>query len=822
MSPGIAVSLLQDLRGTNFSNRPFILTGGMNDIGYDIARFRPRQRSFSQYSAVVASHWREGVAMRTMESGAGADRNTSASHRINRVLCSLLLLTLIPLWSLSAALPGNEAWSDKFFLPGLDGGVTAVALSGTDVIAAGNFKFADGLRVNHIARWDGSSWSAFGSGIPYEINGITVSGGSVIAAYKINTVQGSRVVQWSGSSWQQIGAFTSGDITAIADWQGSPVVAGSFQNVDGNPLPYLAVWDGAAWSALGTGPGTSVSKIVAIGSTLYAATGASLLMWDGGNWTPVGASLPQSIVALGEFNSAPAVCYGSSSVSAWYVALWSGTSWNAAGGQFSGPVNALVQKGTALVATGGFQYVNGAPLSTLASWDSAVWSQIAAGLSAEGTCLAVTGSDLIVGGAFSHVYAKAVHFLSAYDGIEWKQYFASPVTGQGILGDVRCYAQFNGQLVAGGAFTTAGGRSALGVAALNNGQWEPLASGLYGVVRTLCEFNGMLIAGGSALRLTPENTDLHALFAWDGNMWTPLGPVEMGLSPIVNDLIVFDSKLVAVGAFSTIGGSSANNVASYNGASWAPLGSGWSGLVNDAELLGGRLIVGGPSTSHASGVSENGLAAWNGIAWERVSTSAPLLSYGAVNDLNVHNGNLEITTADDVIIWSPANPSEWRVNHIPGSPEALATTHFFASTVVAGGGQGLSDTLYIRQYDGAEWQLLGKGVSNTANALFRIGDQLFVGGVFDEAGGKASAGVAVWQPYGPQCCIGSVGNYDSDPQDITDISDLQALVDFLFFGGVINPCPGEVDIDASGAVDISDLTWLISFMFTGEPLPSCM
>lgn len=36
---------------------------------------------------------------------------------------------------------------------------------GTNVYAGGPFNLADDLIVNHVARWDGSAWSALGSGV---------------------------------------------------------------------------------------------------------------------------------------------------------------------------------------------------------------------------------------------------------------------------------------------------------------------------------------------------------------------------------------------------------------------------------------------------------------------------------------------------------------------------------------------------------------------------------------------------------------------------------------------------------------------------------
>jgi len=73
----------------------------------------------------------------------------------------------------------------------------------------------------------------------------------------------------------------------------------------------------------------------------------------------------------------------------------------------------------------------------------------------------------------------------------------------------------------------------------------------------------------------------------------------------------------------------------------------------------------------------------------------------------------------------------------------------------------------------------------------------------------------------PPCCVGIRGNVDNDPLDTTDISDLTALVSYLFGGATPPICPEEANIDGDDGemVDISDLTYLADYMFAGGPPP---
>jgi hypothetical protein len=81
--------------------------------------------------------------------------------------------------------------------------------------------------------------------------------------------------------------------------------------------------------------------------------------------------------------------------------------------------------------------------------------------------------------------------------------------------------------------------------------------------------------------------------------------------------------------------------------------------------------------------------------------------------------------------------------------------------------------------------------------------------------------VFVFKLAPPVCCVGTRGNVDGDASEIVDISDLSAMVDYLFFSGALSTCATENDVDVSGSVDISDLQVLVDFLFFGASLPSC-
>jgi trimeric autotransporter adhesin len=99
--------------------------------------------------------------------------------------------------------PGDENWDDRFAFNYLDNQVNAVAISGSDVYIGGLFTAIGVLTANRVAKWNGSSWSALGSGTDNAVYGIAISGSDVYICGGFITAGGvstSRVAKWNGSS----------------------------------------------------------------------------------------------------------------------------------------------------------------------------------------------------------------------------------------------------------------------------------------------------------------------------------------------------------------------------------------------------------------------------------------------------------------------------------------------------------------------------------------------------------------------------------------------------------------------------------------------
>ena len=73
--------------------------------------------------------------------------------------------------------------------------VLAIAVSGTDVYAGGNFTVAGGLEANFIAKWNGSSCSRhLGTGMDSDVYAIAASGTDVYAGGNFTTAAAFRQI----------------------------------------------------------------------------------------------------------------------------------------------------------------------------------------------------------------------------------------------------------------------------------------------------------------------------------------------------------------------------------------------------------------------------------------------------------------------------------------------------------------------------------------------------------------------------------------------------------------------------------------------------
>ncbi len=357
-------------------------------------------------------------------------------------------------------------------------GVAAIAVDGSNVYIGGYFVNAGGLSAaDYIVKWDGANYSALGNnGVGNgALNGLVdtlvITGGVLYAGGDFTNVSDGGVAlnaadylaKWDGSHWSAVGSGTGGNgslngtVIALAVSGQDLYAGGGFIDVDSSGTQlwnadYVARWDGAAWSGLGNNGAGNGS----LGNYVYALLmdGSDVIV--GGSFTDVhdGASTLQNVD---------------------YIARWDGTHWSALGagpggtvGALNATVSVLARIGTEIYVGGMFTDVYDGSIHVpeadyIARWDGAHWSALggngagAGALNHRVTALTANGTDLYVGGYFTGANNQgALDATAAYaarwDGLSWSGLGSNGAGGGALADAVWALGRSGTDLYVGGPF----------------------------------------------------------------------------------------------------------------------------------------------------------------------------------------------------------------------------------------------------------------------------------------------------------------------------------------------------------------------------------
>jgi hypothetical protein len=355
---------------------------------------------------------------------------------------------------------GNNAndyltrWTGSAFVPPgsettgpLNGTVSAVVVSGTEVYVGGSFTNAGNVPgADYIARWNGTTWSGLLSGtfgIGNTVNTIAISGTDVLVGgffFNAGGVPGADyIARWDGANntWNLVGGVgaINGFVNTIALSGAEVYVGGAFINAGGvTGADYIARWNGTTWSGLlsGTfGISNTVTTIAISGTEVYVG---------------------------GFFFNAGGV------PGANYIARWNSanSTWNRLGAPnaINNSVTTIAISGTEVYVGGDFTDAGGVPgANYIARWNSAnnTWNLVGAANAVNSTVQAikVSGSDVYIGGDFTNAGGNsAADYLVRWDGVQWTALVSGTA---GVFGPVYALAvPSSDDVYAGGAFLNTG------------------------------------------------------------------------------------------------------------------------------------------------------------------------------------------------------------------------------------------------------------------------------------------------------------------------------------------------------------------------------
>lgn len=279
--------------------------------------------------------------------------------------------------------------------------VYAFATDNTYLYAGGNFTNAGGYTsIGGVAYWDGSNWNPLSYGVDYIVNALAADPYGYVwiggAFTNINYAGSSKgLALWSSGSWYTVGAVdgTNAIVYALVSDGGNRIYAGGqFYSIGGVSATNIAYWDwNDGWHALGPGLNTRVSALAYGNGTLYAGgtftqSGSTAVnhaaQWNGASWSALGSGITgansSSVVTdiavsgtnvyfTGNFTNAGGVLASN-------VAVWNGSSWSALGSGTTGnpgiTVSAVTAAGNDVYIGGQFNFAGDKPAQFIAHWNS--------------------------------------------------------------------------------------------------------------------------------------------------------------------------------------------------------------------------------------------------------------------------------------------------------------------------------------------------------------------------------------------------------------------------------------------------------------------
>jgi hypothetical protein len=349
-------------------------------------------------------------------------------------------------------------------------------------------------------------------------------------------------------------------------------------------------------------------------------------------------------------------------------------------------------------------------------------------------------------------------------------------------------------------------------------QWIPLGSGLhFQNTSAIGVFNSLLYAGGnfsSAGGITANN-----IATWNGTSWDSVGG---GMNNTVSAFATFNNNFYAAGSFTSANRVSANNIVKWTGTTWVPLGVGMTPggtpqTVNALQAYNGSLYAGGQFTKAGGNTLCTSIARWDGTTWNPLVHGLNSFVYA----LAVYNGALYaggsftndvtgVVIANRLVKWDGSSYSPL------GSGTGMDNTVYALAVdsvnhiLYAGGTFANADGVavnYIAQWNGTSWSGLGSGMNGQVQSLVFNNGILYAAGLFTTAGGISANYVAAWNGTSWSALGTGTNNY-TFALDFYN-GNLYAGGQFSQAGGVSASCIAEWKSAATGIVESTSAQQLI-------------
>lgn len=496
--------------------------------------------------------------------------------------------------------------------------INTLTLSGTMLYVGGFFTGIGGQPRTNIAALntalDTNNATAWNPGVSGPPNMIKVNGSTIYVAGSFSTLGGqsrSNVGAVDGTTGLATAWNPNSDgFTYDLEFIGSTVyTCGSFSTIGGQTRHNIAALDATTGLATAWDPNanSTIQGLARIGNTIYA----------GGLFTSIGGQSRNRLAAL------------DATVNTNNALAWDPNTNN--GIIFLDADGSTVYAGGAFTSFGGSQRNHAAAIGvtsgTVLPWNPNVNDRVNA--------LALSGSTMYLGGRFSSVGGQTRFRIAAVDATSGAVTAWNPVAGNSVL----ALATSGTTVYAGGLFTSIGGQTRNHIAALDGTintsmatAWNPNAGTTSGnVVNALAISGTTVYAGGMFTTIGGQSRG--GLAALDATINTSMATAwNPALSfAVVNALLVSGTTVYVGGGFSSIGGQTRSDIAALDATVNTNMATAWNpgadGPISALALYGNVLYAGG-NFGNIGGAARLGMAALdlttntnNATAWNVDATS---------------------------------------------------------------------------------------------------------------------------------------------------------------------------------------------------------
>ncbi len=185
-------------------------------------------------------------------------------------------------WSALGGTPGNGVSGPPGFR------AYALQVYNNELYVGGDFVNANGMTVNNIARWNGSVWSAVGSGTNGPVRSFGIHNGELYVGGDFTMANGTaanRLAKLSGTTFSGVGGGINGSVFAIGSYKNDLYATGAFTMAGGTPVNNIARWNGTAW----------IDLIGGLNFEGYCLTTINTDLFVGGFFSVIGSTITNNI-----------------------------------------------------------------------------------------------------------------------------------------------------------------------------------------------------------------------------------------------------------------------------------------------------------------------------------------------------------------------------------------------------------------------------------------------------------------------------------------------------------------------------------------------